>query len=131
VVDAEDAGKRIQDRQLVIDLESHGSLLGRDRADLSGLRIAEVLIAKITFDDAAIEMGFTAHVTGRIAFIDEGRIIAEGPPLTRARRAAYFTRAPELRVRQFLQTYHDRNALLGGLPFSRNYGAISSRLGGT
>jgi polar amino acid transport system ATP-binding protein len=50
------------------------------------------------------EMGFAAHVAGRIAFIDEGRIIAEGPP----RQVFHHSREP--RVRQFLQTYHDRNA---------------------
>jgi polar amino acid transport system ATP-binding protein len=50
------------------------------------------------------EMGFAAHVADRIAFIDEGRIIDSGPP----RRV--FHESPEPRVRQFLQTYHDRNA---------------------
>jgi polar amino acid transport system ATP-binding protein len=50
------------------------------------------------------EMGFAAHVAGRIAFIDKGRIIDEGPP----RRV--FHESPEPRVRQFLQTYHDRNS---------------------
>ncbi len=50
------------------------------------------------------EMGFAAHVAGRIAFIDEGRIVDEGPP----RRV--FHESPEPRVRQFLQTYHDRNS---------------------
>ena len=50
------------------------------------------------------EMGFAAHVAGRIAFIDEGRIIDSGPP------RHVFHESPEPRVRQFLQTYHDRNA---------------------
>ena len=50
------------------------------------------------------EMGFAAHVANRIAFIDEGRIVDSGPP----RRV--FHDSPEPRVRQFLQTYHDRNA---------------------
>ena len=50
------------------------------------------------------EMGFAAHVASRIAFIDEGRIIEDGPP----RRV--FHESPEPRVQQFLQTYHDRNA---------------------
>ena len=50
------------------------------------------------------EMGFAAHVASRIAFIDEGRIIEDGPP----RRV--FHESPEPRVRQFLQTYHDRNS---------------------
>ena len=49
-------------------------------------------------------MGFAAHVASRIAFIDEGRIIDEGTP----RRV--FHESQEPRVRQFLQTYHDRNA---------------------
>jgi polar amino acid transport system ATP-binding protein len=50
------------------------------------------------------EMGFAANVASRIAFIDGGHIIDEGPP----RRV--FHESPEPRVRQFLQTYHDRNA---------------------
>ena len=50
------------------------------------------------------EMGFAAHVADRIAFIDEGRIIEEGPP----RHVFHDSREP--RVRQFLQTYHDRNS---------------------
>jgi polar amino acid transport system ATP-binding protein len=50
------------------------------------------------------EMGFAAHVASRIAFIDEGRIVDDGPP----RRV--FHESPEPRVRQFLQTYHDRNS---------------------
>jgi polar amino acid transport system ATP-binding protein len=50
------------------------------------------------------EMGFAAHVANRIAFIDEGRIIDEGPP------RQVFHHSKEPRVRQFLQTYHDRNS---------------------
>jgi polar amino acid transport system ATP-binding protein len=50
------------------------------------------------------EMGFAAHVADRIAFIDEGRIIDDGPP------REVFHESPEPRVRQFLQTYHDRNS---------------------
>src|SRR5271156_2356033 len=50
------------------------------------------------------EMGFAAHVASRIAVIDEGRIIDQGPP------RHVFHESPEPRVRQFLQTYHDPNA---------------------
>ena len=50
------------------------------------------------------EMGFAANVADRIAFIDGGRIMDYGPP----RRV--FHESPEPRVRQFLQTYHDRNS---------------------
>ena len=48
--------------------------------------------------------GFLAHVADRIAFIDAGRIIAHGPP------RQVFHESSEPRLRQFLQTYHDRNA---------------------
>ncbi len=50
------------------------------------------------------EMGFAAHVADRIAFIDAGRIVDEGPP------RHVFHESAEPRVRQFLQTYHDRNS---------------------
>jgi len=50
------------------------------------------------------EMGFAAHVATRIAFIDGGRVIDVGEP----RKVLHESREP--RVRQFLQTYHDRNA---------------------
>jgi polar amino acid transport system ATP-binding protein len=50
------------------------------------------------------EMGFAAHVANRIAFIDSGRIVEQGPP------RYVFHESAEPRVRQFLQTYHDRNA---------------------
>jgi len=50
------------------------------------------------------EMGFAAHVANRIAFIDAGRIVDEGPP------RHVFHESAEPRVRQFLQTYHDRNS---------------------
>jgi len=50
------------------------------------------------------EMGFAAHVADSIAFIDAGRIIAQGAP------RQVFHESSEPRVRQFLQTYHDRNS---------------------
>ncbi len=50
------------------------------------------------------EMGFAAHVADRIAIIAHGRIVDEGPP------RHVFHHSKEPRVRQFLQTYHDRNS---------------------
>jgi polar amino acid transport system ATP-binding protein len=50
------------------------------------------------------EMGFAANVADRIAFLDGGRIVACGPP----RQVLHESTEP--RVRQFLQTYHDRNS---------------------
>jgi polar amino acid transport system ATP-binding protein len=48
------------------------------------------------------EMGFAAHVADRVAFLDGGRIIDSGP----SRQILHESSEP--RVKQFLQTYHDR-----------------------
>jgi polar amino acid transport system ATP-binding protein len=50
------------------------------------------------------EMGFAASVADRVAFLDEGRIVEYGPPRQVLHESA------EPRVRQFLQTYHERNS---------------------
>ena len=50
------------------------------------------------------EMGFAAKVADNIAFLDGGRIVEYGPP------RHVFHESGEPRVRQFLQTYHDRNS---------------------
>jgi polar amino acid transport system ATP-binding protein len=50
------------------------------------------------------EMGFAAKVADRIAFLDGGRIVEYGAP------RKVFHESEEPRVRQFLQTYHDRNS---------------------
>ena len=50
------------------------------------------------------EMGFAAKVADKVAFLDGGRIVDYGPP----RQVFHESREP--RVRQFLQTYHDRNS---------------------
>jgi polar amino acid transport system ATP-binding protein len=50
------------------------------------------------------EMGFAANVADRIAFLDRGRIIDSGPP----RHVLHESTEP--RVRQFLQTYHERTS---------------------
>ena len=49
------------------------------------------------------EMGFAASVANRIAFLDRGRIAAYGAP----REVLHGSDEP--RLRQFLQTYHERN----------------------
>jgi polar amino acid transport system ATP-binding protein len=50
------------------------------------------------------EMGFAANVADRIAFLDRGHIIDCGPPRQVLHESA------EPRVRQFLQTYHERTS---------------------
>jgi polar amino acid transport system ATP-binding protein len=49
------------------------------------------------------EMGFAASVADRVAFLDQGHIVEYGPPRQVLHESA------EPRVRQFLQTYHERN----------------------
>jgi polar amino acid transport system ATP-binding protein len=51
------------------------------------------------------EMGFAAQVATRVVFIDHGAIIEEGPPDT------LFRTPRSERLRQFLQTWIERNAL--------------------
>ena len=50
------------------------------------------------------EMGFAASVADRVAFLDDGHIVEYGPPRQVLHESA------EPRVRQFLQTYHERNS---------------------
>ncbi len=50
------------------------------------------------------EIGFAASVGAKIAFLDHGRILVEGPP------AKVFTKPREPRIDQFLETYLDRGA---------------------
>ncbi|WP_183189362.1 amino acid ABC transporter ATP-binding protein [Ancylobacter tetraedralis] len=48
------------------------------------------------------EMGFAAGAADKIAFLDKGRIVQCGPP-------DILRKSDEPRLRQFLQTYHERN----------------------
>jgi len=52
------------------------------------------------------EMGFAAHVADRVAFLDQGRLVACLPP------AEIFGRDPsDPRIHSFLQTYRERNVV--------------------
>ena len=52
------------------------------------------------------EMGFAAHVANRVAFLDQGRLVACLPP------TEFFAREPaDERIRSFLQTYRERNVV--------------------
>jgi polar amino acid transport system ATP-binding protein len=51
------------------------------------------------------EMGFAADVADRVLFMDEGRIVEEGPA------AELFSRPKSDRLRQFLQTWQSRNVV--------------------
>ena len=69
------------------------------------LRVMRDLAADgMTMVVATHEMGFAAKVADKIAFLDAGRIAEYGPP----RRVFHESDNP--RLRQFLQTYHERNS---------------------
>jgi polar amino acid transport system ATP-binding protein len=51
------------------------------------------------------EMGFAAEVADRVVFMDEGRIVEEGPTTD------LFGRPKSDRLRQFLQTWQSRNVV--------------------
>ena len=63
------------------------------------------------------EMGFAAQVADRVAFMDHGRIVEEGPP------AALFRDPHSDRLRQFLQTWNERSRLFRDEPAA--LGALS------
>ena len=56
------------------------------------------------------EMGFAAQVADRVAFIDHGRLVEEGPP------GALFRQPRSDRLRQFLQTWTERSQLFRDAP---------------
>jgi polar amino acid transport system ATP-binding protein len=56
------------------------------------------------------EMGFAAQVADRVAFIDHGRLVEEGPPGT------LFRNPRSDRLRQFLQTWNERSQLFRDTP---------------
>ncbi len=51
------------------------------------------------------EMGFAAHVADTVVFIDDGRIVAQGPP-----EEIFQDQRQPPRLQQFLQNYLERNA---------------------
>ena len=59
--------------------------------------IRELAAEGMTMVIATHEMGFARDIAHRIAFVDEGRILEQGPP------AELFTAPREARTRQFLQ----------------------------
>jgi polar amino acid transport system ATP-binding protein len=74
-------------------------LVGEVLDAMKGLAAAGMTMMIVTH-----EMGFAAHVANRIAFMDQGRLLQCDAP------AKVFHDSPEPRVRQFFQTYLDRNA---------------------
>ena len=59
--------------------------------------IRELAAGGMTMVIATHEMGFARDIANRVCFLDEGRILEEGPP------AQIFARPREPRTRQFLQ----------------------------
>ncbi|MBK1663013.1 ATP-binding protein [Rhodospirillum rubrum] len=95
----------------VVAMEPHVMLFDEPTSALDPELVGEVLqvMRDLATDGMTMvvvthEMGFAANVADRVAFLDGGRIVAYGPP------RAVFHESPEPRLRQFLQTYHERNS---------------------
>jgi polar amino acid transport system ATP-binding protein len=95
----------------VVAMEPHLILFDEPTSALDPELVGEVLqvMRDLAADGMTMlvvthEMGFAANVADRIAFLDDGRIVECGPP------RYVFHESSEPRVRQFLQTYHERNS---------------------
>jgi polar amino acid transport system ATP-binding protein len=95
----------------VVAMEPHLILFDEPTSALDPELVGEVLqvMRDLAADGMTMmvvthEMGFAANVADRIAFLDGGRIVECGPP------RAVFHESSEPRLRQFLQTYHERNS---------------------
>ncbi|WP_413207531.1 amino acid ABC transporter ATP-binding protein [Rhodospirillum sp. A1_3_36] len=95
----------------VVAMEPHVILFDEPTSALDPELVGEVLqVMKdlaaegMTMVVVTHEMGFAANVADRVAFLDGGRIVEYGPP------RQVFHESAEPRVRQFLQTYHERNS---------------------
>ncbi|WP_372394818.1 amino acid ABC transporter ATP-binding protein [Azospirillum sp. HJ39] len=95
----------------VIAMEPHLMLFDEPTSALDPELVGEVLqvMRDLAADGMTMvvvthEMGFAANVADKVAFLDHGRIAAFGTPRD------VFHECAEPRVRQFLQTYHERNS---------------------
>ncbi|MGF7176011.1 polar amino acid transport system ATP-binding protein [Azospirillum doebereinerae] len=95
----------------VIAMEPHLILFDEPTSALDPELVGEVLqvMRDLAADGMTMvvvthEMGFAANVADKVAFLDRGRIAAFGPP------REVFHESGEPRLKQFLQTYHERNS---------------------
>ena len=58
---------------------------------------------------ATHEMGFARDIANRVCFLDQGRILEQGPP------AQIFSEPREARTRQFLNRDHRGGAAVGSV----------------
>jgi len=95
----------------VLAMEPHVMLFDEPTSSLDPELVGEVLQVMrelagggMTMVVVTHEMGFAAHVADRVVFLDHGRVVEQGPPRT------VFHGSQQPRVRQFLQTYHERTS---------------------
>ncbi|ALG72711.1 ATP-binding protein [Azospirillum thiophilum] len=95
----------------VIAMEPHLMLFDEPTSALDPELVGEVLqvMRDLAADGMTMvvvthEMGFAANVADKVAFLDHGRIAAFGTPRD------VFHECAEPRLKQFLQTYHERNS---------------------
>ncbi len=93
-------------------MEPHIMLFDEPTSSLDPELVGEVLqvmkqLARdgMTMVVVSHEMGFAAHVADRVVFIDQGRIVAQGPP-----EEIFQDQQQAPRLQQFLKDYLERNA---------------------
>ena len=93
-------------------MEPHIMLFDEPTSSLDPELVGEVLqvmkqLARdgMTMVVVSHEMGFAAHVADRVVFIDQGRIVAQGPP-----EEIFQGQQQAPRLQQFLKDYLERNA---------------------
>jgi polar amino acid transport system ATP-binding protein len=94
-------------------MEPHVILFDEPTSALDPQLVGEVLDTMkqlasegITMVVVTHEMGFAAQVADRVVFMDQGRVIEQGPP------AKLFNEPQSSRLREFLDTWRSRNTLV-------------------
>ena len=103
-------------------MEPHVILFDEPTSALDPQLVGEVLDTMkqlasegITMVVVTHEMGFAAQVADRIVFMDQGRLIEQGPP------AKLFNEPQSARLREFLDTWKSRNTLIGAKSVAKSF----------
>ncbi len=98
-------------------MEPHVILFDEPTSALDPQLVGEVLdtmkqlaVEGITMVVVTHEMGFAAQVADRVVFMDRGKVVEQGPP------AKLFTDPQSSRLREFLDTWRQRNMLFQNDP---------------
>ncbi len=111
------ADKAREGGRRALAMEPHVILFDEPTSALDPQLVGEVLdtmkqlaVEGITMVVVTHEMGFAAQVADRVVFMDRGKVVEQGPP------AKLFTDPQSSRLREFLDTWRQRNMLFQNDP---------------